>query len=98
MSTDPNSFATMRDLAEAFNAATATTGGVALYQSLAIIGALAEARLLDPRAVAKWASFFAESLPPTTPPEAHESVRAGIEGFALALRALAELPPGAGRA
>ncbi len=74
----------------------AATAGASLYQSLAIIGALAEARVLDPLAVAKWALFFAANLPPGPTPEARQAMREGVEGFAATVRAMATKPLGAG--
>ena len=70
---------------------------MSLYQSLAIVAALAEARLLAPTAVSKWADFFAANLPPNTSPDVREGIRAGIEGFAATLRCMAKLRPGAGK-
>jgi hypothetical protein len=79
-------------------AATAATGALGLYQDLSIICALAEARLIDPRSVAKWATFFSANLPPNTPAEIRESIREGLSGFAAALRSVATIPGDSGRA
>ena len=86
------------DLSEAIQTLAAASIGVGLYQSLAIVAALAEARVLDPMAVAKWADFFAANLPPNTAPGAREAMRDGISGFAAAVRSMATVPKGAGRA
>jgi hypothetical protein len=38
----------------------AATRAIAMYQALAVVGALAEARLIDPMKVAAWAQVFAK--------------------------------------
>jgi hypothetical protein len=89
---------TTDQLCEALRASVAATGGVGLYQSLAIIGALGEARIVDPMAVAKWADFFAVHLPANTSPDARAIMHEGLSGFASAIRSKATIPKGAGRA
>lgn len=90
--------ATLGEVYGALATAMTVTNGAGLYQALAIVGALAEARAIDPMAVAKWADFFAATLPPLPPPDAREAVRAGLAGFAAAIRSMATLPAGAGKA
>jgi hypothetical protein len=85
-------------LHEELRAAVAAMSGVGLYQNLAIIGALAEARVVNPMAVAKWADFFAANLPANTSPDARKIMHEGITSFASAIRSMATVPPGAGRA
>jgi len=71
--------------------------GVAMYQTLAVIGALAERRLIDPLKVADWAKVFANGLGPDLAPDVHDSIRQQLEGFAEVIRSLNEMPRNAGR-
>ena len=98
MNDQANRPATMEDLAGSLSAIAGVTGGVATYQTLSVIGALAEARALDPAAVAKWAEFFAEGLSPAMGPDTRNAIRDQLKTFAATIRSLSTLPPDAGRA
>lgn len=90
--------ATMADLAGSLSAIAGVTGGVGMYQTLPVIGALAEARVLEPAAVAKWAEFFADGLSAALAPDTRKAIRDQLKTFASTIRSLSTLPPGAGRA
>ena len=81
---EPNPWETMGGLI-------AQTGAASMFQSLAIVGALAEARTIDPLKVAAWAEVFAKHYGMS--PQAADQVRQ----FASLIRSLVKVPAAAGR-
>ena len=83
--TEPSPWETMGGLI-------AQTGAASMFQGLAIVGALAEARTIDPLKVAAWADVFAGH--PTVSRQTADQVRQ----FAELIRSLVKVPPVAGKA
>ena len=68
----------------------ATAFAAAMFQSLAIIGALAERGLIDPRRVAAWADFFATSQTGGVAPDIGAGAAAALGNFSSVIRAMAD--------
>ena len=65
-----------------------------MFESLAIVSALAEQRLVDPLRVVAWAEMFARGLPSNLPPEVRTGVQSQLTSFATVLRSMATMPAG----
>ncbi len=77
---------------EVMGALIAQSGAASMFQGLAIVGALAEARTIDPMKVAAWADVFAGH--PTVSPQTADQVRQ----FGSLIRSLVKVPHTTGRA
>jgi hypothetical protein len=87
-------FATPAELVAAGTA----MGAISLFEAAAIVGALAERRLVDPLKVAAWAEMFAKGQGKELAPETRKLVAEGLNGFALVLRSMVTKPAGGGHA
>lgn len=82
----------MSELAETL----AVTQAAVMFQSLAIVGALAEQRLVDPLKVAAWAETLATGQGLDLAPKIREGIAAQLTAFAVVLRSMTAKPPGSG--
>lgn len=86
--------ATTTDILEA----NAIVAGIAMYQSLAIVAALAEARMVDQFKVAAWAETMAGiATAKNGNPDGGAAIAEQLRGFAGVIRSMATKPAGGGQ-
>ena len=69
----------------------------AMFEALAIVGALAERQLVDPLKVAAWADVFGQNQGGNQTSAIREGIAQQLVGFASVVRSMATKPAGGGQ-